>query len=128
MRVLTTSAFVVLTFCATLFAQNQDKKDPCADAQTQGEMNMCWGKELKAADAKLNDAYRQFMTKLNDEEKAQLKKAQLAWITYRDANCDFVADQYKGGTMRPMIAAICLAEATNNRTTEMKTQMKERDQ
>jgi uncharacterized protein YecT (DUF1311 family) len=112
--------------CATFFAQNQTK-DPCADAQSQAEMNMCWGKEYKAADARLNEAYRQFMTKLNDEEKAQLKKAQLAWITYRDANCDFVADQYKGGTMRPMIAAICLADVTNNRTTELKAQMKERE-
>ena len=126
MRLPTTSALLVLTLCATSFAQNQ-RKDPCADAQSQAEMNMCWGKEYKAADARLNDAYRQFMTKLNDEEKAQLKRAQLAWITYRDANCDFVADQYKGGTMRPMIAAICLADVTNNRTTELKAQMKERE-
>jgi uncharacterized protein YecT (DUF1311 family) len=127
MRLLITSAFIALTLCANSFAQNRDKKDPCADAQSQAEMNMCWGKEYKAADARLNEAYRRFMAKLNDEEKAQLKKAQLAWITYRDANCDFVADEYKGGTMRPMIAAICLAETTNNRTTELKAQMKERE-
>jgi len=127
MRLLITSAFIALTLCVNSFAQNRDKKDPCADAQSQAEMNMCWGKEYKAADARLNEAYRQFMAKLNDEEKAQLKKAQLAWITYRDANCDFVADEYKGGTMRPMIAAICLAETTNNRTTELKAQMKERE-
>jgi uncharacterized protein YecT (DUF1311 family) len=119
---------VIISSGAVASAQNQEKKDPCADAQSQAEMNMCWGKEYKAADAKLNEAYRQFMTKLNDEEKAQLKKAQLAWIAFRDANCDFVADEYKGGTMRPMIAAICLAETTNNRTTELKAQMKEREQ
>ena len=127
MRLLITSAFIALTLCANSFAQNRDKKDPCAHAQSQAEMTMCWGKEYKAADARINEAFRRFMAKLNDEEKAQLKKAQLAWITYRDANCDFVADQYKGGTMRPMIAAICLAETTNNRTTELKAQMKERE-
>jgi len=127
MRLLITAAFIALTLCANSFAQSRDKKYPGADAQSQAEMNMCWGKEYKAADARLNEAYRQFMAKLNDEEKAQLKKAQLAWITYRDANCDFVADEYKGGTMRPMIAAICLAETTNNRTTELKAQMKERE-
>jgi len=126
MRLLTCPVFIVLILCGSLFAQTQ-KKDPCADAQSQAEMNMCWGKQYKAADAKLNEAYRQFMTKLNDEEKAQLKKAQLAWITYRDANCEFVADQYKGGTMRPMIAAICLAEVTNSRVTELKAQIKERE-
>ena len=126
MRLLPCSTLIVLILCATFFAQNQ-KKDPCADAQSQAEMNMCWGKEYKAADARLNEAYRQFMAKLNDEEKAQLKKAQLAWLIYRDANCDFVADQYKGGTMRPMIAAICLADTANNRTSELKAQMKERE-
>jgi len=127
MRLLTTSGLFLLILCATIFSQNQKGKDPCAHAQSQAEMTMCWGKEHKAADARLNEAYRRFMAKLNDEEKAQLKKAQLAWITYRDANCDFVADQYKGGTMRPMIAAICLAETTNNRTTELEAQVKERE-
>jgi len=127
MKLITISTLVVLILAVAVLAQDK-KKDPCADAQSQAEMNMCWGKEYKAADARLNETYRQFMTKLNDEEKAQLKKAQFAWITFRDANCDFVADQYKGGTMRPMIAAICLAETTNNRTTELKAQMKEREQ
>ena len=119
---------MVLIFVAAVFAQAQKMPEPCADAQTQAEMTMCWGKEYKAADARLNEAYRRFAAKLDDEEKAQLKNAQLAWLKYRDANCDFVADQYKGGTMRPMIAAICLADVTNNRTTELKAQMKERDQ
>src|ERR1041384_7648352 len=105
----------------------QQKKDPCADAQSQAEMNMCWGKEYKAADAKLNKTYQDLMSKLDESEKVQLKNAQLAWLKYRDANCEFVADQYKGGTMRPMIAAICLADVTDNRTKELTAQMKERD-
>src|SRR5256885_12713525 len=127
MRLTVLLALLLLTaFCC--FAQEQKKPEPCADAQTQAEMTICWDKEYKTADARLNETYRQFTSKLDDEEKAQLKNAQLAWLKYRDANCDFVADQYKGGTMRPMIAAICLADVTNNRTTELKAQMKERDQ
>ena len=117
----------ILVLVTAGFAQDQ-KKHPCPNAQTQGELNVCWGKEYKAADAQLNQVYQQFISKLDEEEQAQLKTAQLAWLKYRDANCDFVADQYKGGTMRPMIAAICLAEVTDNRTTELKAQMKERDQ
>jgi uncharacterized protein YecT (DUF1311 family) len=128
MKLVTTSALVLLILCATIVSQNQKEKDPCADAQSQAEMNMCWGKEYKAADTRLNKTYQDFMSKLDESEKAQLKSAQLAWLKYRDANCDFVADQYKGGTMRPMIAAICLADVTNNRTTELKAQMKEREQ
>jgi len=110
------------------FTQDQKKTEACAQAQSQAEMTICWGNQYKAADAKLNQVYRQFTAKLDDEEKAQLKTAQTAWLKYRDTNCEFVADQYKGGTMRPMIAAICLADVTDNRTKELTAQMKERDQ
>jgi uncharacterized protein YecT (DUF1311 family) len=118
-------SFMMMVFAAA-FAQDQ-KKDPCADAQSQAEMNICWGKEYKAADTQMNAAYREFVSKLNPEETAQLKAAQLAWLKFRDSNCEFVADQYKGGSIRPMIAAICLADVTNARTSELKAQMKERE-
>jgi uncharacterized protein YecT (DUF1311 family) len=125
MKVLITSVALLL-MGAVLMAQQQ-KKDPCADAQSQGEMNICWGKEYKAADARLNTVYRDFMTKLNEEESTQLKNAQLAWLKYRDTNCEFVADQFKGGSMRPMIVAMCLADVTNARVNELKSQMKDRE-
>jgi uncharacterized protein YecT (DUF1311 family) len=127
MKLPTISGLLLLILCATILSQNQEKKDPCADAQSQAEMNMCWGKEYKAADAKMNKTYQDFMSKLDESEKMQLKNAQLAWLKYRDTNCDFVADQYKGGTMRPMIAAICLADVTNARVNELKSQIKDRE-
>ena len=110
------------------FGQKQKKSEPCSEAQTQADMNMCWGSQYKAADATLNQVYRQLMGKLDDEQKNQLKAVESAWLKYRDANCEFVGDQYKGGTMRPMIEAICLADVTKNRTTELRNQIKDRDQ
>ena len=121
------AAALTLLLLASVCLAQKEKKDPCADAQSQAEMNICWGKEYKAADTKLNATYQEFMSKLDESEKVQLKNTQLAWLKYRDANCEFVADRYKGGSMRPMIAAICLADVTNNRTTELKAQMKERE-
>ena len=106
--------------------QRQKKSDPCANAQTQAEMNNCAGKEYKTADAALNQVYQKLVSMLDDEEKVQLKDAENAWLKYRDANCEFVADQYKGGTIRPMINGLCLAEMTRNRTTELKNQIKDR--
>ena len=126
MLLLTNSALVVLTLSGVVLAQDQ-KKDPCAEAQSQAELNICWGKQYKAADAQLNVVYREFMTKLNPEETAQLKATQLAWLKYRDTNCEFVADQFKGGSMRPMIAGMCLAGVTNARVSELKDQMRDRE-
>jgi uncharacterized protein YecT (DUF1311 family) len=107
-------------------AQKQKPK-PCEDAQTQTDMNICWGNEYKKADAKLNQTYQQLAAMLDADEKVQLKNAENAWIKYRDANCEFVADQYKGGSIRPMIAAICLADVTNSRATELKSQIEDRN-
>jgi len=110
------------------FGQELKKSEPCAEAQTQADMTICWGNQYKAADATLNQVYRQLMGKLDDEEKNQLKAVESAWLKYRDANCEFVGDQYKGGTIRPMIEAICLADVTKNRTTELRNQIKDRNQ
>jgi uncharacterized protein YecT (DUF1311 family) len=119
--------FLVLIFAPNTFGQKTQNPPPCAEANSQAEMNICAGKEYKAADAALNKTYQQLSGMLNEEEKAQLKAAQLAWIKYRDANCDFVADQFKGGSMRPMILGLCLADVTRNRTTELKSQIKDRN-
>src|SRR5689334_1773280 len=118
----------ILVLFGVVFGQGQKQSEPCAEAQTQTDMNICWGNQYKAADATLNQVYRQLMGKLDDEEKNQLKAVESAWLKYRDANCEFVGDQYKGGTMRPMIEAICLADVTKNRTTELRNQIKDRDQ
>lgn len=118
---------LILVFAAGSGFGQETKKFPCSDANTQTEMNICAGKEYKAADATLNRVYQQLVAKLDSEEKAQLKEAQTAWIKYRDANCAFVGDQYKGGSIRPMIYGLCLADVTQNRTVELKAQIKDRD-
>jgi len=73
------------------FSQKK-KPQPCAKAQSQAEMNICWGNGYKKADTVLNQVYRKLVAMLDEEQKAQLKEAQLAWINYRDKNCEFVAD------------------------------------
>ena len=119
---------LLVPFGVSTFGQGQKKSEPCADAQTQADMNICWGKEYKAADATLNQVYGQLMRKLDAADQTQLKQVEAAWLKYRDANCEFVADQYKGGTIRPMIEAMCLADTTRNRTVELRNQIKDRDQ
>jgi len=118
----------ILMVFGVIFGQGTKKSEPCSKAQTQAEMNICAGREYQAADAELNQVYRKLVAMLNDEEKSQLKGAQNAWLKYRDANCEFVADQYKGGSIRPMIDGLCLAGVTRNRTAELRDQIKDRNQ
>lgn len=128
MRLVMTLLFLLLATGGSTLGQDPKKTEPCADAQTQGDMNICWGNQYKAADTQLNETYQKLVALLETAEKVQLKNVEAAWIKYRDANCEFVADQYKGGSMRPMIYAMCMADMTTNRTTELKHQIEDRNQ
>src|SRR5688572_7352263 len=119
---------LALLLSSVSIAGQKAKDDPCPNAQSQLEMNQCAGNAYKAADGELNQVYRKLVAMLDAEEKVQLKGVQTAWLKYRDAHCEFVGDQYKGGSIRPMIHAFCLADVTKNRTTELKGQIEDRDQ
>lgn len=119
---------LALLLSSISIAGQKPKDDPCPNAQSQLEMNQCASNTYKAADGELNQAYRKLVAMLDTEEKVQLKVAQTAWLKYRDAHCQFVGDQYKGGSIRPMIYAFCLADVTRNRTTELKGQIEDRSQ
>ena len=120
--------FVILALAGSYAVAQKQKPKPCEDAMSQADMNICWGNEYKKADAGLNKTYQELASMLDEEQKTQLKTAETAWIKYRDTNCEFVADQYKGGSIRPMILAICFADVTSSRTTELKNQIKDRKQ
>ena len=103
--------------------KEKKQQNPCEDAATQAEMNQCARKAHEAADAELNKAYNRFVAKLDEEQRAQLKAAELAWIKYRDSTCELEGSFYKGGTMRPMIYSYCLERVTKERTAELKLQL-----
>jgi len=128
MKVVLASLLLFVAAGAYSAGEPQKKPEPCPDAQSQAEMNICAGREYKKADADLNQVYQKLVAMLDVDEKTQLKDVETTWIKYRDANCDFVADQFKGGTMRPMVLGFCLADMTRNRTNELKDQIKDRNQ
>ncbi|MNT91411.1 hypothetical protein D3C72_2325040 [compost metagenome] len=49
-----------------------------------------------------------------------LKKAQRAWIGYRDGQCELAGFEARGGSMEPMLVSGCLAQLTTTRTEELK--------
>ncbi len=105
-------------------AREQKQKEPCEEARTQFESNQCAHKQFLAADGELNKVYNKLMSTLdNAEERAKLKDAELAWLKYRDANCEYEAFFYRGGTIRPMIQSLCLTRVTGARAAELKKQL-----
>jgi uncharacterized protein YecT (DUF1311 family) len=89
-------------------------------------MKQCSGSKYKQADAELNKVYQQLLSKLDDEgHKAALKTAQLAWLKYRDTNCDFEGYLNRGGTIYPVVITECMTSMTISRTKELRQQIKQ---
>ncbi len=92
----------------------------CSNAQTQADMTACSQRDLSAADAALNTAYRALQKALGTGERStKLRVAQTAWISLRDKECDFEASGEEGGSIHPMLVNACLARYTTQRTTEL---------
>lgn len=107
------------------FAQKTEQKLAqkvnCESPMTTLEMNICAGQEYKVADQKLNRVYRQLQSKLNGKQKQRLTNAQLAWIKFRDTNCNYEKGQFEGGTMASQVGTYCLAGMTEKRTKELES-------
>lgn len=91
----------------------------CSDPQTQALMNQCAQAEYEQADVKLNNAYQAVRASLEGQKTDQLVVAEEAWLTYRDAYCDFVQSQFTGGSIQPLVYFGCLEQLTRDRTAEL---------
>jgi uncharacterized protein YecT (DUF1311 family) len=136
MKTLTLSTLIIVSLFLALnsFAQERVKKDPCEKANDSGvtvDLVECSLKKLAEADAELNKAYRQLVSRLGDKKwEVKLRTAQQAWIKYRDANCDYVSEFSGGGSAVTFEYNFCLADMTAARTkefNEMLTKIKERN-
>ena len=85
--------------------------------------------DLDRAESELNRAFRELTAKLNQpgpgmsEHHAQAKKslvrAQRAWLTFRDRDCDAVFDM-ADGTSKAALSTSCLAERDLQRAKELR--------
>ena len=92
----------------------------CMDSANGVTINMldCIDAETKRQDMRLNKAYRNVINELSSERKKQLQTAQRAWISYRDANCQFYADP-EGGSLARVSASDCFMSMTASRSKEL---------
>jgi len=117
---------LIVTLCGmTQIASAEDigltkQFSTCMDKSNGVTANMldCIGDETKRQDTRINKAYRSLMDQLSPERQKQLQTAQRAWLSFRDANCNFYADP-DGGSLARVSASDCFMSATASRSKEL---------
>jgi len=116
---------IVTLFCLSQVAMSDDtglsnQFSVCMDKSGGVTLYMldCIGEETNRQDARLNKAYKEIMAQLSPARKKELRKAQRAWIKFRDANCNFYADP-DGGTSATLNSNDCFMSSTAARANEL---------
>ena len=90
---------------------------PCGDQPNTMATVACIQGKPTSWDRRLNAAYKASGSVVDPAQQAPLNAAQRAWITYRDANCEFYAAH--DGTISQGLAAECLRSITQARALEL---------
>lgn len=91
----------------------------CVDQPTEPEARLCAAAELEQADKALNQRYAEYRSRLDENQKRQLKEVQLAWIRFRDLSCRFESSGVEGGSIHGFILNTCLTGKTRDRTRQI---------
>lgn len=96
---------------------NQCMRETEGGSSTVG-MGGCLDQERAYWDERLNDAYVRLLVQQADDVgmNEKLRDMQRAWITYRDARCDYEFAQWGGGTGGGPAVLACLMQATGEQT------------
>lgn len=106
-------------FLFMLFVTSHVMAEPldCNNAITQTDMNSCSAKDFEIAQLELEFVYKKAHAEFQKKDEIELfEEAHAAWVAYRDAHCTFSANQYDGGTIKPLIHATCMENLTKERT------------
>ncbi len=89
-------------------------------------MRTCAAEWAKRSDELLNQNYNQLRKRLNDDEKAKLKAAQLKWLKFRDNELKIydAALEEMGGSMYPTQRVIKNAQMIMHRAKDLENYMK----
>ena len=118
--------FASLVACVLFFPTGTSAADrqfgPCMD-RTDGitsEMLDCIGEAQDRADARLVTTLSKAVSSISPVRRFSLHEAQKAWLAYRQAHCNFLADP-EGGTSASLISADCWLSLTEERVAFLDT-------
>lgn len=89
----------------------------CGEKTSTGQITDCILAAAERWDNRLNAAYQKLMAQQPPEQQERLRVAERAWVTYRNANCDYYINI--PGTRANYIYAECRRVLTAQRAIEL---------
>jgi uncharacterized protein YecT (DUF1311 family) len=122
-----TAAAAGLLAATLLPAAAYQERIPCNPAGSTIEMAACAGDSFQKADRQMNTVYARLLAKAqtmdkdsvtgtSDKAVDRLRKAQRAWVAWRDAECPLRSLPNKGGSIERIEWPACSAQLTEERT------------
>lgn len=113
---------------AAACAQDMSNVD-CTNTPVQQEMNLCAEQDWMEADADLNATYKEAMAVMKGYDanlpktergaELNLRAAQRAWVSFRDAACAAEGFAMHGGSAEPLLIYGCRARLTRQRAEDL---------
>lgn len=130
-------ATLILPLLAQAAAPLLDCDTAAADKGVQQAMNQCAYRDFLIADAKLNAQWIITRARMKQDDadftasaSAEFDKregsfdrlltAQRSWLRYRDAHCQLSGYGARGGSLEPLLVAVCKTKLTQERTQQLK--------
>lgn len=80
--------------------------------------------DIAGSKKRLNAAYGALARKIGPDTLPLLEKAQKAWLSYRNAQCDYMAEPLVGLSMISSARIACTADMNNKRAAELEEAVK----
>jgi len=132
MRILGATTALFLLSVTVSYGQQDSKAKACGLYDAQTEMNLCYAKEAREADAALNATYQKLISRLKDDKVALAKliASERAWVAFRDANIAAMWPvgpnedaNVTYGSVHPMCVSIALAGMTYQRRRDLEERL-----
>ena len=92
---------------------------------SQFEMNLRADGNVKIAQAKLEQIYKELSFRLENKERTLLEASQKAWEQYSHKHAEFTASSYEGGSIYPLIYLSAVESLVVERTALLKSELDE---
>lgn len=95
----------------------QDSTEGCTDKDGTTALSSCYSQRAVAWEKRLQAAYPIVLDFVQGPQREALKRAQAAWLRYRDATCEFY--NLVPGSIHYIQGAYCTLSLTRSRALEL---------